>query len=116
LHQELTTNKNRQTIRSAVVFPRRFSFSEISPHCTSTAKTCFAIKAPYVSIAGCQTRFGVIPDVSKTVPGFYPACNQFCIRLPIACANMLHTPTFLRCRAKAQVVTTPSLRRLKSDF
>jgi hypothetical protein len=25
-------------------------------HCTSTAKTCFTIKAPYVSIAGCQTR------------------------------------------------------------
>jgi hypothetical protein len=32
-------------------------------HRTSTAKICFAIKAPCVSIAGCQTRFRVVPDV-----------------------------------------------------
>jgi hypothetical protein len=27
----------------------------------------FAIKAPYVSIAGCQTPFGVVPDVPEMV-------------------------------------------------
>ena len=35
------------------------------PHCTSMAKTSFAIKAPCVSVAGCHTRFRVIPDVAQ---------------------------------------------------